>query len=231
MQHTHQPKSSKEMKWRKEMENTIIEGKLMNVKAISAIIFAVIMVIVNGIWFKRVYDYAEYRTADWKWGWDWVVERYGKNANVMSVALQDYRMPFLFVFAVSAIIALVFYFKFSKTELVVTDKRVYGKTSFGKRVDLPLDSISAVGTSLLNTIAVTTSSGAIKFGLISNRDEVHEKITSLLVNRQESAKTIVKEEHPVVDNPEAIKKFKELLDAGIITQEEFDAKKKQLLGL
>ena len=28
-----------------------------------------------------------------------------------------------------------------------------------------------------------------------------------------------------------LKKFKELLDAGIITQEEFDAKKKQLLGL
>ena len=30
---------------------------------------------------------------------------------------------------------------------------------------------------------------------------------------------------------EEIKQFKELLDAGIITQEEFDAKKKQLLGL
>ena len=28
-----------------------------------------------------------------------------------------------------------------------------------------------------------------------------------------------------------IKKFKELLDMGAITQEEFDAKKKQLLGL
>ena len=28
-----------------------------------------------------------------------------------------------------------------------------------------------------------------------------------------------------------IKEIKELLDAGIITQEEFDAKKKQLLGL
>ena len=28
-----------------------------------------------------------------------------------------------------------------------------------------------------------------------------------------------------------LKKFKELLDSGIITQEEFDAKKKQLLGL
>ena len=28
-----------------------------------------------------------------------------------------------------------------------------------------------------------------------------------------------------------LKKFKELLDSGVITQEEFDAKKKQLLGL
>jgi predicted Zn-dependent peptidase len=28
-----------------------------------------------------------------------------------------------------------------------------------------------------------------------------------------------------------LKKYKELLDQGIITQEEFDAKKKQLLGL
>ena len=28
-----------------------------------------------------------------------------------------------------------------------------------------------------------------------------------------------------------LKKYKELLDSGVITQEEFDAKKKQLLGL
>lgn len=34
-----------------------------------------------------------------------------------------------------------------------------------------------------------------------------------------------------VSPAEEIKKFKELLDSGIITQEEFDAKKKQLLGL
>lgn len=33
------------------------------------------------------------------------------------------------------------------------------------------------------------------------------------------------------DTAEAILKFKELLDGGIITQEEFDAKKKQLLGI
>jgi len=35
----------------------------------------------------------------------------------------------------------------------------------------------------------------------------------------------------VKDNLEDLKKLKELLDSGIITQEEFDVKKKQLLGL
>ena len=34
-----------------------------------------------------------------------------------------------------------------------------------------------------------------------------------------------------ISNADELKKFKDLLDAGIITQEEFDAKKKQLLGL
>lgn len=33
------------------------------------------------------------------------------------------------------------------------------------------------------------------------------------------------------NTPEEIKKYKELLDSGVITQDEFDAKKKQLLGL
>ncbi len=35
----------------------------------------------------------------------------------------------------------------------------------------------------------------------------------------------------IVSAADELKKFKELLDSGIITQEEFDAKKKQLLGL
>jgi len=34
-----------------------------------------------------------------------------------------------------------------------------------------------------------------------------------------------------ISSADELKKFKELLDYGIITQEEFDAKKKQLLGL
>ncbi len=37
--------------------------------------------------------------------------------------------------------------------------------------------------------------------------------------------------HPVNDPVEEIKRYKELYDSGAITEEEYDAKKKQLLGL
>ena len=119
----------------------------------------------------------------------------------------------------------------SKCELVVSNKRIYGKAKFGRRVDLPLDSISAVGTSSMYGIDVGTSSGKIKFKFIKNNNEIHKIISDLLIKRQkQNAKTIISQEiHQ--SSADELKKFKELLDSGVITQEEFEAKKKQLLGL
>ena len=42
---------------------------------------------------------------------------------------------------------------------------------------------------------------------------------------------VVKIENDETSNADELKKYKELLDSGVITQEEFDAKKKQLLNL
>ncbi len=100
------------------------------------------------------------------------------------------------------------------------------------RVDLPIDSISAIGTSGFSGLAVTTSSGAIKFSMLSNRDILHKVISNLLVDRQykPTPTTTIKQEIPQ-SLADELKKYKELLDMGVITQEEFDAKKKQLLGL
>ena len=130
-----------------------------------------------------------------------------------------------------AVIAAIIYYAAAKTELTVTNMRVYGKAMFGKRVDLPVDSISAVGTSFLKGIAVATSSGRISFLGLSNRDEIHQKISELLIARQgKQTVTPIKQEIPQ-SNADELRKYKELLDSDIITQEEFDAKKKQLLGL
>ena len=61
---------------------------------------------------------------------------------------------------VLAIVGVVFYKRWSKVQITVTNKRVYGYDATAKRVDLPLDSITAVGTSLFSGLAVTTASGS-----------------------------------------------------------------------
>ena len=114
--------------------------------------------------------------------------------------------------------------------ITVTNKRVYGVTKWRKRVDLPLNQVSAVATSWLKGIAVGTSSGKIVFKAIENNIEVHKELTRLLATKQDaSVVQAVKVENS--NNIDDLKKIKDLLDSGIITQEEFDAKKKQLLGL
>lgn len=135
--------------------------------------------------------------------------------------------------AAFALIGSVVYLWLHSYELIVTDKRIYGKIAWGKRVDLPIDSVSAVGTGVFKSITISTSSGRIGFSAVKNRNEIHEVVSNLLIERQKKATISIQKTAniPSTSNAEELKKFKELLDSGIITQEEFDAKKKQLLGL
>ena len=113
----------------------------------------------------------------------------------------------------------------------MTDKRVYGKAMFGRRVDLPVDLISAVGTSFLMGVSVSTSSGSIRFLGVQNKDDIHSEISKLLLLRQEKKSDAATVAEVPQSGADELKKYKELLEIGAITQEEFDAKKKQLLGL
>ena len=133
-----------------------------------------------------------------------------------------------------ALFGLIINIALSKVSIIVTDKRVYGTANWGKRVDFPLDSISAVAMGAFKGIAVATSSGKISFKGIKNNVEVFEAISALLIKRQNKETSLSvassKQEH-TQSNADELKKFKELLDSGVITQEEFEAKKKQLLGV
>lgn len=131
-----------------------------------------------------------------------------------------------------ALLSLLAYAWLHSFSISVTDKRIFGKASFGKQVELPVDSVSAVSTGAFKGIAVATSSGRISFLLIKNRDEIHEAISQLLVDRQNSQKEVPAQAAAApASAAEELKKYKELLDIGAITQEEFDNKKKQLLDL
>ena len=216
-------------------ENKVIESKLCNTMPFN-IIVCIIAFLADLVYFSIIYQNRERECASWTWTWDWVEEKYGKNANVFTVTLHD-MIPYIIITIIAAaVIIVVFNLLYKKIQLVVTDKKVYGRVFGGKRVDLPIDSISAVGTSVFKSIAIATSSGKIKFLAIANRDEIHEKISELLINRQQSNKVeqqIANNNVPTSnnDNIGQLKELKELLDQGIINQEEFDAKKKQILGL
>ena len=72
----------------------------------------------------------------------------------------------------------------------------------------------------------------ITFTAQKNREaqDIHEYLTNKLRELKTAKNTPIVQAAPTSAADE-LKKFKELLDMGIITQEEFDAKKKQLLGL
>lgn len=119
------------------------------------------------------------------------------------------------------------------SSITVTDKRVFGQVTrwlFSTRqLELPLDSITSVATGF-NSISISTPSGVISFKGITNQDEVANAVSGLLMARQSAgAPVIVQGSRPSV--PEELKQYKELLDSGLITQEEFDEKKRQILGL
>lgn len=126
-------------------------------------------------------------------------------------------------------LSVVFYIWMTGCKIVVTNKRVYGVGAFRKRVDLPFDMISSVGSGLLNSLAVATSSGKINFWFVANRNEVFSAISNCLIERQDLLHS--SGNAPISSHADELKKYKELLDGGVISQEEFDAKKKQLLGL
>ena len=69
-----------------------------------------------------------------------------------------------------------------------------------------------------------------------NNELLHKEISRLLLERQGKDSLRVQTASPIINqvalsNADELKKYKDLLDQNIITEEEFNAKKKQLLGL
>ena len=141
-----------------------------------------------------------------------------------------YAWSYSFYYVWPSVILLVLGMINKNCKLIVTDKIVRGKAILGQRVDLPLDMISFVGTSLFWGLSVRTSSGVIRFTMIKNRDDVYSVINKLLIERQSDKQQ--KSQDDVQQNDiEELKKYKELLDNNVITQDEFDKKKQQILKL
>ncbi|MBQ9899323.1 MAG: SHOCT domain-containing protein [Ruminococcus sp.] len=134
----------------------------------------------------------------------------------------------------------------SNCHLELTDKGVYGnqKTVFSnKELSLPIDKVDNVmiSESVLDklrggkTFAVRSASGLVRFPWVRNANEF---VTATLAKIEEFKKT-VKLDAPALAQPAAaapssdvdkIKELKELLDSGLISPEEFEEKRRELLS-
>ena len=124
---------------------------------------------------------------------------------------------------------LVLYLWNAKTTLTITDKRIYGRTAFGKRVDVPLHSINSVKASIFKALTISTSSFSNpKFSRLKNRNKLYDILSNLIVFNQ-GGKEI--QSVAIAGSADELKKYKELLDAGIISQEEFEQKKEIILKM
>ena len=187
---------------------------------------------------NRLYKYnlSYVKTNDLRWeylrqtGFEHSVSDEQLASALVKSDMDSVRWLFLLVYGVIVVLWLYGL----RTEITVSNKRIYGRNGMGKQVDLPLDSISSVRTSSNKGIKVSSYSGNVKFPFLRSQKEIYEAISGLLIDRQTKpvAPFVAQEESVAsISNADEIKKYKELLDLGIITQEEFDVKKKQYLDL
>ena len=78
-------------------------------------------------------------------------------------------------------------------------------------------------------LAAANDENSVIFSMDQNEkaEQIKDYIESIILNRSKGGQTVIQQ----ASAADEILKFKSLLDAGVITQEEFDAKKKALLGL
>lgn len=131
-------------------------------------------------------------------------------------------------------IVYLMYWLFLRSNMTITDKNIRGRTFWGKEVVLPIHMISAYSkNNLFSSVTVSTGSGRITFFWMDNYKKISAVLQQILNERQE--KTVIGEnlstQNRGSNNLEELAKLKTLLDDNVLTQEEFDAKKKQLLGL
>lgn len=132
---------------------------------------------------------------------------------------------------VALIVGIIMKSNTEKCEITVTNEAISGKLPHGKAVHIPLNQITAINRSSFNGVSITSIGNVSNFHCIENREEVMKAISYLLANPQQSSAQPTKSASANGSEAEQLKRLKDLLDSGVLTQEEFDTKKKQILGL
>ena len=120
---------------------------------------------------------------------------------------------------------------YMQNHVIVTERTVYGKSFWGRTVMLPIQQITAVvSAKVYSRLTIVTTNGRVHFIMIGNHAKIALAIRTLISQVQED--TLVKKSVKALNEGPSLseeEKLLGLLNQDIITQEEFDAKKAQIL--
>lgn len=221
-----------------ENEKIIVKGSPQKNQTALIILIAGIVLAVGSLFvanyvFNNCDGYEYFGSGYGGWYYWWVIyDSFGEFFTSEFFNFDCYFGYILILGIIAIIVGLIMKLNTEKCEITVTDNRIWGKLKGGVDVDIPLNQVTGIHTCSFNGISVSSIGKVSNFYLMSNREEVMKGISYLLArgNSQNSSATVMSASEPTGDAAK-IKQYKELLDAGVISQEEFEAKKKQILGL
>ena len=121
----------------------------------------------------------------------------------------------------------IYYLRDKKTEIIVKKDILICKKNNGKSIQVLLKNITSAETTRLKGLKIVGNGFKYKIILVKNNEEIRNEIMKLLAESAE----VTTEPKENDGNINELKKYKQLLDDGIITQEEFDKKKAEILNL
>lgn len=146
-------------------------------------------------------------------------------------------LVFYVLFAAALALTIVYLAKRGGSVTVGEDGVTCGKK--GREVHLLYRDVISVKTGGLGSLTIVAPVGKHTVSFLKNgpalRNAIMERKLALEKEARDAQAAQAQAQPaptaPAGDSAEELKKYKDLLDSGVITQEEFDAKKKQLLGL
>lgn len=219
-------------------QNIVIKGTPQkNKPALILLIAGISLVLISLIVASWAYDevdlymYFGFGVSDWFPGWikyddSFIDFFFGEFFN-----FDCYYGYMIMLGVVALIVGIIMKSNTEKCEITVSNEAISGKLPHGKTVHIPLNQITAINRSSFNGVSITSIGNVSNFHCIENREEVMKAISYLLANPQQSSMQPTQSASANGSEAEQLKRLKDLLDSGVLTQEEFDAKKKQILGL
>lgn len=218
-------------------QNIVIKGTPQkNKPALITIIVGVVLLLASFLVASYVfencegYEYFGFGYGGWYY-WCVIYDTFGEFFTAEFFNFECYYGYMIMLGVVALIVGIIMKSNTEKCEITVTNEAISGKLPHGKAVHIPLNQITAINRSSFNGVSITSIGNVSNFHCIENREEVMKAISYLLANPQQSSAQPTQSASANGNEAEQLKRLKDLLDSGVLTQEEFDAKKKQILGL